>query len=336
MLLASRLATGLRNPGYVRREVSRIPVHLARLHHGGSRPNPRGTSIFAHDWDNLVVLDACRFDRFRERNRIEGDLESRMTLGGNTPEFVTANFEGTRHRDLVIVTGNGHYLNHVDGTARELDVHRIHFVEETATPPDASDHGAGRAYVPPDAVTRAAIAAAAEYPEKRLLVHYVQPHDPYLGETADANRENLPRGMDLSRHNLHTPTNLLRGRFPASRAVLAHCYDETLDVAIDAVEDLLENLRGRTAVTADHGEHLGERVPPLGLRFYGHAAGLYTEELTRVPFLVRDGTRRETVAESPSGPVADAEDVSVTARLRDLGYLDGPAKGDPGGEGRVG
>jgi len=34
----------------------------------------------------------------------------------------------------------------------------------------------------PEAVSRAVLKAKERYPEKRIIVHYVQPHDPYIGE----------------------------------------------------------------------------------------------------------------------------------------------------------
>ena len=40
-----------------------------------------GTHIMDEDWDNLIILDACRYDLFEEVNTIDGTLESRISLG---------------------------------------------------------------------------------------------------------------------------------------------------------------------------------------------------------------------------------------------------------------
>ena len=33
------------------------------------------------DWDNLVILDACRYDMFKKLNTINGKLEYKISIG---------------------------------------------------------------------------------------------------------------------------------------------------------------------------------------------------------------------------------------------------------------
>jgi hypothetical protein len=33
-----------------------------------------GARVYEKDWDNLIILDACRFDTFSEENWVEGAL----------------------------------------------------------------------------------------------------------------------------------------------------------------------------------------------------------------------------------------------------------------------
>lgn len=60
------------------------------------------------EWDNLIILDACRFEHFSKVNDISGKLEKVASLGSHTPEWMQENFSG-RHGDTVCVAGNPYY-----------------------------------------------------------------------------------------------------------------------------------------------------------------------------------------------------------------------------------
>lgn len=69
---------------------------------------------------------------------------------------------------------------------------------------------------------------------------------------------------------------------------------------LDHAEELIQYLNGKSIVTSDHGELLGEPVLPPTVREYGHPANLYTPELCVVPWLeVPASGRRDTTAEPP-------------------------------------
>jgi hypothetical protein len=87
----------------------------------------------------------------------------------------------------------------------------------------------------------------------------------------------------------------------------------------------METLSGKTVVTADHGQMIGERSFPIPFHEHGHPPGIYTEELLSVPWLVHtNGPRREITAEElPTREQADDGDETVVSeRLRHLGYRD--------------
>lgn len=66
----------------------------------------KGVQIMQEDWDNLVILDACRYDMFEKLNNIEGKLEHRVSRGSSTTEFMLRNFQGNAFKDTVYVTAN--------------------------------------------------------------------------------------------------------------------------------------------------------------------------------------------------------------------------------------
>jgi hypothetical protein len=65
-----------------------------------------GISIFERDWDNLILLDACRYDLFKNNSTLRGDLQAIKSRGTNTVQFLTANFSDRDLTDTVYITGN--------------------------------------------------------------------------------------------------------------------------------------------------------------------------------------------------------------------------------------
>lgn len=162
---------------------------------------------------------------------------------------------------------------------------------------------------PPDRVTEAAITAHEEFPNKRLLVHYMQPHLPIVAEGHRWITDELVwfRGLRLG-------ADVTREEFQAA-------YRANLEHVIDHVEALLEAVPGRTVVTSDHGEMLGERLSPVPVRMYAHKPSLYVPELVEVPWIVvEDGERREIRDEPPAEPL-DVDEDARRERLQFLGYM---------------
>ncbi|MFC7028075.1 hypothetical protein ACFQH8_12520 [Halomicroarcula sp. GCM10025710] len=100
-----QLLRGMANPGLAVREVNRL--YHTRL--GRQTGNPRGIDIFEEDWDNLLILDACRYDMFEEQHSLPGRLESRISKSSHTSEFLQSNFADRDLRDTVYVTASPMY-----------------------------------------------------------------------------------------------------------------------------------------------------------------------------------------------------------------------------------
>jgi hypothetical protein len=131
--------------------------------------NNSGISILSKDWDNLLILDACRYDYFSDHeDRYDGELQKQQSKGSATKEFVSANFANKSCSDLVIVTANGWYIKLKDEIGFEC--HSIY---------DCWDNQPTA-----ERVTQAAKECVERYPNKRLLIHYIPPHHPYIGNTA--------------------------------------------------------------------------------------------------------------------------------------------------------
>lgn len=127
----------------------------------------------AADWDNCMILDGCRYDDFADRVHLPGTLEQRQSLASSTPEFLRANLDGRDLRDTVYVTANP--------TLRQIG--EINTTFHAVVDVWNTDWDSDLCTVPPAPVTDRAIDAAKRYPNKRLIVHYLQPHYPFIGPT---------------------------------------------------------------------------------------------------------------------------------------------------------
>jgi hypothetical protein len=87
------------------------------------------------------------------------------------------------------------------------------------------------------------------------------------------------------------------------------------------VTDFLEELSGKTVITSDHGNYVGEKASPIPIREYGHPRGLYDEPVVKVLWLVQQsGTRREITAGDSEDRLDNQDQDVVADRLRELGY----------------
>jgi hypothetical protein len=277
--------------------------------------NGQGTDVMSEDWDNLILLDACRFDYFEEENTFAGELSRVQSRGGHSWEFMEGNFVGRQLHDTVYVTANPH--------AEKLEDDVFYTIWKVL---DRWDDDLET--VAPEDVVSEALAAHETYPNKRLIVHFMQPHEPWIGPTMEQIEERVSlKGWDKYHGREDTSTDL-QGMGPwdavreniVSKSEMRQAYRESLQIVLDHVQELVAEFGGKSVISADHGELLGERIAPGLPRWYGHPHDVYLEEAYFVPWLeLPHESRREVVAEEPIGSESLDEDV-VDQRLKALGY----------------
>lgn len=282
------------------------------------RPPAGQTRVVDHDWDTLLLLDACRYDLFEEvdaEHPLPGELSLRRSIASGTPDYLAANFGDETFHDVVYVTANPYVDTELpDGTFHDVvSVWREDWDEQLGT-------------VLPEAVADAAREAHAEYPHKRLVVHFNQPHTPFVGATRLEGRgmANLrARAMDVDDRPTDERTPFERlGAGEVSRGKVWRAYRSNLERVFPVVEDLLVELRGLTAVTSDHGNALGEPAWPFPIRVYGHPLGILIPALIEVPWQVYQNGARVEIREDT--PVSENNEKKIKKetkkRLRALGY----------------
>lgn len=299
MYTLREIKKGISQPYYIAREINAL--YSRRF--GLWESYPKGIDIFEEDWDNLIILDACRYDTFVELAELPGELEMRQSKASATPEFIKANFKNKKLHDTVYVAGNGFYLRLKD----EIDS-EMHLVYDIV---DNSD----REKV--NRLTQCAKDCVDRHPNKRLIVHYIPPHHPFVGPTAE---KYLPPYQEQLNDLFGSIQN---GDVEISNELLRKAYRENLQRVLPKVQELLTEFPGKTVVTADHGELLGERTSPIPIQSYSHPPKFYTDELINVPWHIHDSGERKSITSDGSKGIDrsySASNRSVEDKLRDLGY----------------
>jgi len=309
MYTLSDITRGLRNPTKIGRELNRLyHTRLKRWKY-----NYNGVDVFEEDWDTLVILDACRYDEFRRVHSLEGRLESRESRGSTSYEWVRGNFSNKELYDTVYVSSNLWY--HRLESRIGADVHDL--VSPNWTGGERAEFNyvaqeVAERDMHPETVTECALSTAERYPQKRLIVHYMQPHAPYIG----------PTGAEHFDDEGHLVSRIARGEVSTDRTTVRKAYRENLEIVLEHVADLIAELDGKTVVSADHGEMLGDRYRPFPFRDYGHNPGIYTPQLVKVPWFVSEGKQRRVITvEEPQERSAMPDETVVEDRLRELGYV---------------
>ena len=297
----------LQNPRLIWREVHRLlslPFNKAYGYYVDQ--NASSVDVMSKEWDNLFILDACRADYFETQHRFEEPAERVIAPGKMSWEFMQKTFLGGQFYDTIYITSNPFATRLPEDTFFKTEYLIDEWDNEVGT-------------IHPEDVVAAGAAAHEQYPNKRLILHFMQPHRPYLGPMAEQLRERV----NLKGYRNQGDGVQIWGAVKEKQVSVnevRQAYAESLDIVLSVVEDALSEFDGKTAITADHGEMLGERVFPFTSRVWGHSEGFSTLTLREVPWLVVDGDRRE-VSDSP--PVNSGEDLGeseVRDRLQALGY----------------
>lgn len=210
-----------------------------------------GFFVAKEDWDNLIILDACGYEVFEKTNWIKGSLEKKTSRGSHTMMFLNNNFKGYSS-DIIYISSNPFIWDFKDNFFKVVYIGSIL----------------------PETLAHYATITARSYPNKRLIVHFVQPHHPFIGETkiAEADEKNID------------PYHLF-AEGKVSRELIFRAYQDNLKRVLKVTEQLIQELPGKTVVSADHGEAFGAKIPYWPFKIYAHS-GPRIKELTDIPWFL--------------------------------------------------
>lgn len=257
-----------------------------------------GNNVLDRDWDVLVIVDGCRYDLMAEtvsKYNFLSTPKKFTSLAGGSLSWMNRTFTSDHDlSDVAYVTANPF-------SSRVLNKRDFAILDEVWRYAWDNEIGTVRA----EAVTDAAVDSLRQYDHNRAIVHYMQPHHPFVPNplAAGINRDN-PTKHDK------TVWEKLRDS-EIERNTVWTAYRANLEYVLDSVDTLRQNVSGpRMVVTADHGNALGE----WGV--YGH--GDYPiPSLRRVPWCTASSEDYRTIDPNVDRSYAKVE---VEEQLRNLGY----------------
>jgi hypothetical protein len=278
------------------------------------------------EWDYCLVLDACRYDVFSRLydDYLAGTLEKRRSIGSSTPEWASRTFTGSH--DIAYFSGNP-FINDLGialdelkwGASCDYEWTANEHIEEVV---DVWDHGwdDDLGTVPPESLA----ASLGDYGDlvdrtDRTVVHYMQPHAPYLSRGGGQKLKRIQSGIrkqgesengaadgflsalgDRVRPKVESvlegsrlvqksglwleldPLDVVRN---GTRKAAMELYEENLRIVLESVAELVPKLDGRVVVTADHGEAFGEEG------VWEHHIETHIPPLVEVPWLEVETTK---------------------------------------------
>jgi len=215
--------------------------------------------ILDENWDNLIILDTCRYDFFKKNYEkyLDGKLERKKSLGSSTREWLIKNFN--KKTDIMYVSANPH-LNNANIKNQSWNFNFYKIIEAWDDEWDDKINS-----VHPARLVKLANKLDKNYPNKRKIIHFIQPHLPYLTKSKEFNKYIYKKQttVDLSKKDI---SEMKKG------------YEENLKIVLKELNKL--KLRGKTIITSDHGECFGE----YGLLL--HHDGIYIKSLIEVPWFI--------------------------------------------------
>ncbi len=286
-----------------------------------------GENVYEDDWDLLIILDACRVDALEEVQEeydFIGDISTRWSRGSTSKEWMENTFVEKYKGEIgstVYVTPNpfsSHLKNTVrkrvaytwtEGTLFENNKFLSSLVRDDLVTADNFCEFIdlwhmvdkySNSQLSPEKVTDHAIQTGRQTDCQRQIVHYMQPHRPYLTTSDDVPWKERPFGY-------------LRDGGDFEDVWTA--YVNNLRLVLDHVETLLENIDAETVViTSDHGELFGE----WGL--YSHEVGIPHLTLRKVPWVETNATDTGGYKPEIADSKEEASDEVLQERLEALGY----------------
>jgi hypothetical protein len=305
----------------------RLPVTLLNSKH------TIATNVYDRDWDVLILLDTCRVDALRavsDEYDFLDNVGSIRSAGGSSGEWIARTFD-EQHRDSIkdtaYLTANAHARQILDEQTQRYnsdkhltykalrffptlgieDLGRVEPLYQYEPWGEDGELGHEKGMTPPRYVTERAISVGRDMDYDRMILHYFQPHSPWVANALNENRE-LHEYED-DRWNYLARTGDIDTVWDSYLADLRYVLDD--------VELLLENLDADSvAISADHGEAFGE----YGVQ--GHEIGSLHPKIRTVPWVETSADDEETHTPTIEAPESGSElsTDDVEEQLRALEY----------------
>lgn len=296
---------------------------LYRQRHNIPLQQKRVNQLLENEEFVLIILDSCRFDHFEQEYQkyIDGDLELIWSAGNRTPKWTPNLWSG--QYDIDYIAGVSFPVSKYAYEGREGDFDPDDTFSETI---HLSYRDELLSTIPPDILTDVALHHLSQCARKRCVIHYGQPHRPYIGDKKILPWRVKTKALQrvIEQHNIDDkylpPTanteyvmgetllqlgipkdvveQIPKERYSVRQRIRdGHLTDEELRVAyrdnlrcvLEQVQKLITYIDCPVVVSSDHGEHLGEFKDELSR--YNHPDETHPV-LREVPWFVVNDTSK--------------------------------------------
>lgn len=252
------------------RGTTRIKDNLEKIAHLGIPKIDKDEveKISDKEWDNLIILDAARYDTYKET--INSETDYRITAESHSRGFIRENFSEGDWSDTVVITANPFYN---EDQFEKLTGEKPSEKFETIFQVWNTDWNEKNGTVMPEKMVEKTKIAQKLFPEKKKIIHFMQPHYPFIDSEIDEpgfsgilNDEELEQVWERTE----------KGELEHKKTINAYLKNHnTASESLNRLKNLLDE---KIIVTADHGNLLGEKG------FYGHPGKSELELLRKVPW----------------------------------------------------
>lgn len=261
-------------------------------------PDINETNVLNHDWDGLIVLDACRPDYLEmvadEYAFIPQHVPRTYSNASWSQQWYQRTFTDDyvdTVADIGLVTSNPFADGFVDERYGIQDTDFYHFAQ-------IYDENTGQ--VNPEVMTDQTLNEIREHDIDTFITHYMQPHEPYrkLDKTESGNYSLWPR--------------IYSGKISPKEAKMI--YLDNIRWVLDEIADLIENVSGTIIITADHAELLGE----YGM--WGHPRKCHIPKLRTVPWIQIEAGEVNKTRDTDNTEPLENDQLDRDEMLSALGY----------------
>jgi len=221
-------------------------------------------------WDNLIILDACRFDTFLQVNDIKGLLVKQKSVGTSTWQWFKNTFK-EQFYNIDYFSCNPYISYLYFGQSRKTKFKYLYNLWEIKWDINCNT-------VQPSSVNKFVMK---NYSGRKTIIHYMQPHLPFIGDMKYVyngfryNKE-IIEGLKVKKSD-NVWSKFIKGEI--TKPQIYGAYKKTLKLVLNEVKELIPVLQGRTVIASDHGNAFGEQG------HYAHKQDTWIPCLYEIPCL---------------------------------------------------
>lgn len=235
-------------------------------------------NVLDKEWDYLVVLDGCNYIDFKNYNKMNGSLNKIYSEGSCTSEWILNSINNSKSdlTDIIYLSSNPYVSDYF------INKYYKHKTFKQISNLWKNEWNADLNTVHPKDVNKNVHVLSIKYPNNRLIIHYMQPHHPFIGKVLikeagwKSERNNILYKRQLNKNG--KVWDLVENKILDLDFVYT-AYIENLKLVLSYVEKIVPYLNGKICITSDHGNLFGK----YGF-LYGHPCNSNCIDLISVPW----------------------------------------------------